>query len=109
MSRKGLMTIALSMLVGTGLGTTLTGLSATRAHADVALEQVSDQMEAPRWGDAAGEQGEVEAPRWGDTGSEQGEVEAPRGQDQTTDGQDVQAPRWGDQGSEQGEVEAPRA
>jgi len=94
MSRNGLMTIGLSILVGTGLGTTLTGLGATPARADVILQQVSNQMEAPRWGD---------------TGGEKGEVEAPRAPDQTTDSQDVQAPRWGDQGSEQGEVEAPRA
>ena len=109
MSRNGLLTIGLSILVGTGLGTTLAGLTATPARADGAVEQVSHQMQAPRWGDAGSEQGEVEAPRWGDASGEEGEVESPRGQDQTTDGQDVQSPRWGDQGSEQGEVEAPRA
>ena len=93
MSRNGMLTIGLSILVGTGPGTTLTGLTVTPAHAE---EQVStdSQMDAPRWGDASGEKGEVEAPR---------------SQDQTNDGGDVQAPRWGDQGGEQGEVEAPRA
>jgi hypothetical protein len=100
------MTIGLSILVGTGLGTTLTGVritpKMTPEHHAVTLQPVN-------WGDAGGEKGEVEAPRWGDAGSESGEVEAPRGPDQTTDGQDVQAPRWGEQGSEQGEVEAPRA
>ena len=108
MSRNGMLTIGLSILVGTGPGTTLTGLTVTPAHAE---EQVSagSQLEAPRWGDASGEKGEVEAPRWGDASGEKGEVEAPRSQDQSTDGGDVQAPRWGDQGGEQGEVEAPRA
>ena len=86
MSRKALMTIGLSILVGTGLGTTLTGFRMTPEHRAVTLQQVN-------WGDAGREKGEVEAPRWGDTGSENGEVEAPRGPDQTTDGQDVQAPR----------------
>jgi hypothetical protein len=93
MSRNGMLNIGLSILVGTGLGTTLTGLTVTSAHAEEQLSTGS-RMEAPRWGDASGEKGEVEAPRWGDASGEKG---------------DVQAPRWGDQGGEQGEVEAPRA
>jgi hypothetical protein len=85
MSRTVIVTIGLSILVGTGLGTTVSGLGAHPASADVIRQPVS----------------------WGDTGGEKGEVEAPRGVDQITDGQS--APRWGDQGGEQGEVEAPRA
>jgi hypothetical protein len=75
MSRNALMTIALSILVGTGLGTTLSGfrtpLPMTPTRHPVMIEHVG-------WGDAGGEKGEVEAPRGGDQGSEQGEVEAPR-------------------------------
>jgi hypothetical protein len=72
-----------SILVGTGLGTTVSGLGAHPASGDVILQPVS----------------------WGDTGGAKGEIEAPRGVDQITDGQSTPAPRWG----EQGEVEAPRA
>jgi hypothetical protein len=96
MNRKGLVTIGLSLLVGTGLGTTLPGLGVTPARAADVIQRVStgDRMEAPRWGEQGGEQGEVEAPR---------------AADQTTDGgSGVQAPRWGDQGGEKGETEAPR-
>jgi hypothetical protein len=108
MSRKAIVSIGLSILVGTGLGTTLSGLGVRPSKADVPAT-VSMTVQPVNWGDAGGEKGEVEAPRWGDTGGEKGEVESPRGADQTTDGQGVQSPRGGDQGGEQGEVEAPRA
>lgn len=39
MSRNGLLTIGLSLLVGTGLGTTLSGLTAPPARADVAVDR----------------------------------------------------------------------
>jgi hypothetical protein len=87
MSRTAIVTIGLSILGGTGLGTTVSGLGARPASADVILQPVSR----------------------GDTGGEKGEVEAPRGIDQITDGQSAPTPRWGDQGGEQGEVEARRA
>jgi hypothetical protein len=74
MSRNALMTIGLSILVGTGLGTTLGGLrtpAMTPTHHPVTIQHVS-------WGDAGSEKGEVEAPRSGDQGGGRAEVEAPR-------------------------------
>ncbi|HKW91181.1 MAG TPA: hypothetical protein VJX92_04725 [Methylomirabilota bacterium] len=105
MSRKGLLTIGISLLLGTGIGTTLPSIASAASNAG----HHGTQVLLARWGGANGEQGEVESPRWGTQGTEQGEVEAPRGSDQTTDQGGIQAPRWGEAGSEQGEVESPRA
>lgn len=111
MNRKAWLTVGLSLLVGTGIGTTLPGVVTTSARAESPVASVSGvraQVQLIRWGDAGGEQGEIESPRWGDAGTEKGEIEAPRGHDQITDGDPGQAPRWGDAGTEQGELEAPR-
>jgi hypothetical protein len=99
MSRKGLLTVGLSLLLGTGLGTALPGVGVQTVRAqdvinDGDITDRGNQVQAPRWGDQSGEQGEVEAPRWGDQSSERGEVEAPRS---------------GDQSGEQGETESPQA
>ena len=85
MSRKGWLTVGLSLLLGAGFGAAMPG---------VGLAHGQDVIESPRWGDQGGEKGEVESPRWGDQSGEKGEVEAPR---------------WGDEGGENGEVESPRA
>jgi len=105
MNRKGLLTIGISLLLGTGIGTTLPSIASAASNTG----HHSTQVQLARWGDASGEGGEVESPRWGEQGGEQGEVEAPRGSDQTTDQGDIQAPRWGDANGEQGEVESPRS
>ncbi len=84
MSRKTWLAVGLSMVLGTGISTTLP--ASAFAH-----EQ--GEMESPRWGDQGSEQGEVEAPRWGDQGTEQGEVESPRAGYQGGDQTDTGAPR----------------
>ena len=99
MSRKGWLTIGLSLLLGTGFSAAVSGAGVPSAHGQDAIDDgtITEhrvQVEPARWGDQSGEQGEVEAPRWGDQSDEKGEVEAPR---------------WGDQSGEQGEVESPRA
>jgi hypothetical protein len=127
MNRKTWLTVGLSLLVGTGIGTTLPGVVRTSASAESPAASVNSvraqtqlirwgdasgeqgEIESPRWGDAGTEKGEIEAPRWGDAGTEKGEIEAPRGHDQITDGDPGQAPHWGDTGTEKGELEAPRA
>ena len=111
MNRKTWLTVGLSLLVGTGIGTTLPGAVMTSASAESPVASVSSvraQTELIRWGDASGEQGEVEAPRWGDAGTEKGEIEAPRWGDAGTEKGEIEAPRWGDAGTEKGELEAPR-
>ena len=90
MSRKTWLAVGLSMLVGTGIATTLPASGFARR--DVTIPRATVQL--VRWGDQGSEQGEIESPRWGDQGGEQGEIESPR---------------WGDQSSEQGEVESPRS
>ena len=105
MNRKTWLAVGLSMLVGTGIATTLP--ASVLVHRDVTSPRASVQL--VRWGEQGGEQGEVESPRWGDQGGEQGEVESPRWGDQGSEQGEVESPRWGDQGSEQGEVELPRA
>jgi hypothetical protein len=82
MTRKKLLTMGMSLVLA-AFGAAVPGLGAYSAWAAGAPVSVStanhrEQVQAPRWGDASGEQGEVEAPRWGDQGTEQGEVEAPR-------------------------------
>jgi len=101
MSRKGWLTIGLSLLLGTGFSAAVPGAGVLSAHGqdvidDGNITEHRAQVQLARWGDgeAGGEQGEIESPRWGDQSGEQGEVEAPR---------------WGDQGGEQGEIESPRA
>jgi hypothetical protein len=99
MSRKGWLTIGLSLLLGTGFSAAVPGAGVLSAHGqdvidDGNITEHRVQVEPARWGDQGGEQGEIESPRWGDQSSEKGEVEAPR---------------WGDQSGEQGEVESPRA
>ncbi len=74
MSRKGMLTIGISLLLGAGIGTTLPSI----ATAAPSIAHHGAQVQPARWGDAGGEQGEVEAPRWGWQGGEQGEVESPR-------------------------------
>ena len=99
MNRKDLLKTGLSLLMGAAVVTVFPGVfpgvGTHSARAASVAQHVSraDEIQAPRWGEASGEQGEVEAPR---------------GSDQTTDS-DFQAPRWGDTSGEQGEVEAPRA
>jgi len=100
MSRKGWLTIGLSLLLGTGFSAAVPGAGVLTAHGqdvidDGNITEHRAQAQLARWGDgeAGGEQGEVESPRWGDQSGEKGEVEAPR---------------WGDQGGEQGEIESPR-
>jgi hypothetical protein len=101
MSRKGWLTIGLSLLLGTGFSAAVPGAGVLSAHGqdvidDGNITEHRAQVQLARWGDgeAGGEQGEIESPRWGDQSGEKGEVEAPR---------------WGDQGGEQGEIESPRA
>jgi hypothetical protein len=65
MSRKGLLMMGLSVLLGTGVGTVL---PAGTAQAGDATESESGTYRAD----------EIQAPRWGDTGTEKGEIEAPR-------------------------------
>ena len=90
MNRKTWLAVGLSMLVGTGIATTLPASAVT--HRDGTSSRA---VQPARWGEQGSEQGEVESPRWGDQGSEQGEVESPRtdsgyqGGDQT----DTGAPR----------------
>jgi hypothetical protein len=101
MSRKGWLTIGLSLLLGTGFSAAVPGAGVLSAHGqdvidDGNITEHRAQVQLARWGngEAGGEQGEIESPRWGDQSGEKGEVEAPR---------------WGDQGGEQGEIESPRA
>ena len=101
MSRKGWLTIGLSLLLGTGFSAAVPGAGVLSAHGqdvidDGNITEHRAQVQLARWGDgeAGGEQGEIESPRWGDQSGEKGEVEAPR---------------WGDQSGEQGEIESPRA
>jgi len=100
MSRKGWLTIGLSLLLGTGFSAAVPGTGVLTAHGqdvidDGNITEHRAQVELARWGDgeAGGEQGEVESPRWGDQSGEKGEIESPR---------------WGDQSVEQGEIESPR-
>ena len=100
MSRKGWLTIGLSLLLGTGFSAAFPGTGVLTAHGqdvidDGNITEHRAQVELARWGDgeAGGEQGEVESPRWGDQSGEKGEIESPR---------------WGDQSGEQGEIESPR-
>jgi hypothetical protein len=98
MTRKGWLTVGLSLLLGTGLTAAAPGAIAHAARAqDVIDDGNITEHRAPvqvvRWGDQGGEQGEIEAPRWGDQNGEQGEIEAPR---------------WGDQSGEHSEIESPR-
>ena len=100
MSRKGWLTIGLSLLLGTGFSAAVPGAGVLSAHGqdvidDGNITEHRAQVQLARWGDgeAGGEQGEVESPRWGDQSGEKGEIESPR---------------WGDQSGEQGEIESPR-
>ena len=101
MSRKGWLTVGLSLLLGTGFTAAVPGMGIQSARAqdvinDGNIMEHRAQFELARWGDGdvSGEQGEIESPRWGAQRGEKGEV---------------QAPRWGDQSGEQGEIESPRA
>ena len=89
MNRKAWLTVGLSMLLSTGIFTTLP--VSVFAQAEPASPRASAQT--VRWGDQGSEQGEVESPRWGDQGSEQGEVESPRAGYQGGDQTDTGAPR----------------
>ena len=114
MSRKGWLTIGLSLLLGTGFSAAVPGAGVLSAHGqdvidDGNITEHRAQVELARWGDQSGEQGEVESPRWGDQSGEKGEIESPRWGDQSGEKGEVEAPRWGDQGGEQGEIESPRA
>jgi hypothetical protein len=118
MSRKGWLTIGLSLLLGTGFSAAVPGAGVLSAHGqdvidDGNITEHRAQVQLARWGngEAGGEQGEIESPRWGDgeAGGGQGEIESPRWGDQSGEKGEVEAPRWGDQGGEQGEIESPRA
>jgi len=114
MSRKGWLTIGLSLLLGTGFSAAVPAGTLTAHGQDVIddgnITEHRAQVELARWGDgeAGGEQGEIESPRWGDQSGEKGEIESPRWGDQSGEKGEVEAPRWGDQGGEQGEIESPR-
>ena len=115
MSRKGWLTIGLSLLLGTGFSAAVPGAGVLSAHGqdvidDGNITEHRAQVQLARWGngDASGEQGEIESPRWGDQSGEKGEIESPRWGDQSGEKGEVEAPRWGDQGGEQGEIESPR-
>lgn len=113
MSRKGWLTVGLSLLLGTGFGAVMPGAGVLSAHGqdvidDGNITEHRTQVQPARWGDAGGEQGEVESPRWGGENGEQGEIESPRWGDQGGEQGEVESPRWGDDGGEQGEVESPR-
>ena len=108
MSRKGWLTVGLSLMLGAGFGT------AASAHGqdvidDGNITEHRAQVGQARWGDQSGEQGEIESPRWGDQGGEKGEIESPRWGDQSGEKGEVESPRWGDDSGEKGEVESPRA
>jgi hypothetical protein len=114
MSRKGWLTLGLSLLLGTGVTAAVPAVGVQTARAQDVLDygniiEHRAQVQAARWGDESGEQGEIEAPRWGDQSGEQGEIEAPRWGDQSGEQGEIEAPRWGDQNGEQGEIESPRA
>jgi hypothetical protein len=112
MSRRGWLTVGLSVLLGTGFGAVTPGVGLAHGQ-DVIDDGTITEHRAPiqsaRWGDQGGEQGEIESPRWGDQGGEKGEIESPRWGDQGGEKGEVEAPRWGDEGGEKGEVESPRA
>ncbi len=77
MSRKKWLAVGLSMLVGTGIATTLpVGALASRDDATVPRAQ----FQQVRWGEQGGEQGEVEAPRadGGYQGGDRTDTGAPR-------------------------------
>ena len=74
MSRKGWLTVGLSLLLGTGFAGALPG----RAIGHTIVAEHGARVEAARWGDSSGEQGEVESPRSGYPGGEQADAGAPR-------------------------------
>lgn len=89
MSRKGWLTVGLSLLLGTGFAGALPG----RAIGHTIVAAHGARVEAARWGDANGEGGEVESPRWGDSSGEQGEVESPRSGYRSGEQTDAGSPR----------------
>ena len=74
MNRKAWLTVGLSMLLSTGISTTLP--VSVFAQAEPASPRASAQT--VRWGDQGSEQGEVEAPRAGYQGGDQTDTGAPR-------------------------------
>jgi hypothetical protein len=83
------LTVGLSMLLSTGISTTLP--VSVFALAEPASPRASAQTDPS--GHQGTEQGEVQSPRRGDQGSEQGEVESPRAGYQGGDQTDTGAPR----------------
>jgi hypothetical protein len=74
MNRKAWLTVGLSMLLSTGISTTLP--VSVFAQAEPASPRASAQT--VRWGDQGSEQGEVESPRAGYQGGDQTDTGAPR-------------------------------
>ena len=76
MSRKTWLAVGLSMLVGTGIATTLP--ASVIARRDVTSPRAAVQL--VRWGDQGSEQGEVESPRAGSSyqDGDQTDTGAPR-------------------------------
>lgn len=74
MNRKAWVTVGLSMLLSTGISTTLP--VSVFAQAEPASPRASAQT--VRWGDQGSEQGEVESPRAGYQGGDQTDTGAPR-------------------------------
>ncbi len=74
MNRKAWLTVGLSMLLSTGISTTLP--VSVFAQAEPASPRASAQT--VRWGDQGSEQGEVESPRAGYQGGDLTDTGAPR-------------------------------
>jgi hypothetical protein len=74
MNRKAWLTVGLSMLLSTGISTSLP--VSVFAQAEPASPRASAQT--VRWGDQGSEQGEVESPRAGYQGGDQTDTGAPR-------------------------------
>jgi hypothetical protein len=81
MSRRGWLTVGLSVLLGTGFGAVTPGVGLAHGQDVIDDGNITEHrapIQSARWGDQGGEQGEIESPRWGDQGGEKGEVESPR-------------------------------
>jgi hypothetical protein len=73
MSRKGWLTVGLSLLLGTGLTS-----APASALGHTIVTSHGARVEVARWGEADGEQGEVESPRSNHRGGEQTDAGSPR-------------------------------
>src|SRR5258705_9548944 len=106
MSRKGWLTIGLSVLLGTGFSAAVPAGILSAHGQDVIddgnITEHRAQVQLARWGDgdASSEKGEIESPRWGngDASGEKGEIESPRWGNGDASGEkgEIESPRWGD-------------